>query len=279
MAYLDDDFQGYSIGTNLPFGSWTGSGFLAQIVSEANGTGIPGTDRTLSLFLASANYDRTTASCLASFSEFFATKLGASTSSQQLVSFINGPNGSGHSFTLLQIRIEIDGTVTALDPTSGEILGNSCDKLYRFYTYNFFQVNVTFSDVTIAGVLRVHIKCDIVMNGETVISFDSDTATGALQLANSTSEVNIFQLNSGAFGAFTLDVLTAINTYPHAGTPNLRAYQAPVEVDELLDSGVLDAIQAVTEVDVLPDSAVLVALQMVVEVDILETTRWYISES
>ncbi len=270
-AYLDDDFQGYSIGTSVPFGSWTGSGSFVQIFSEPGGTGIPGTDRAFGIFLATAAYDRglLAGAFLKTFSEFFSSKLSDSQNPQQLVSFVNGPNGLGQRFSLFQVRVEPDGTVTALCPVSGEILGNSVDQLYRFYTYNFLQINVTFSDVVVGGTAKVHILCAIALNGIQVISFSTTVNVAVAQLVNATAEANVFQLNSGSFGAYTLDVLQPIVTYPHPGSPKAIAYQSVVEVDQLLDSGVLKAHQAVTEVDILPDTATLTVFQMVIEVDVL----------
>jgi hypothetical protein len=139
---------------------------------------------------------------------------------------------------------------------------------------------VSLSDVLVAGVLKVHIVCEVVLNGIVIISFNTTTGLAVANLTNATAEVNQFQLFDGNHGAYTLDVLTAANTYPHAGTPKAIAFQAAIEVDVLPDSAKLRAIQSVVEIDVLPDSAKLKVYQMVIEVDVLVlTNRWYISES
>jgi hypothetical protein len=268
MAILDDDFQGYAIGTSLPFGSWIGSGFADSIVSEPGGTGIPGTDRAFNLFLGQAEY--VNASYLSSFSQFISVKLGDSQNTQTTLGFANGPNGSGHTFTLLSLRIEPDSTITAVCTASGEILANSGDLWFRFGTYNFFQVNVILSDVLVSGVLNVNIECHVALNGVEVLSFNTTVNMAVSSLTNGTAEVNRFDLLGGTYGAYMLDTLQPIVTYPHGGTPDAQAFQAVVEVDELLDSGVLDAYQAVVEVDVLPDTAELIVYQMVIEVDVLQ---------
>lgn len=267
MAYLDDDFQGYSIGANVPFGSWIldPGAFLAQIV--AGGSGIPTTDRSLAVQLGRIAYVH--GSYLSSFTEFCDLLLGANLNSSQVpFEFSNGPNGGGITSTLLQIRIETDGTISAVCPQSGELLANSNDAVLRFYTFNFFQINVTLSDVAVAGVNHVNIAGEVAIDGVSVLTFNATTAVLSSGLTNGTAEVNRFQLSGGQYGAFTLDTLQAIVSYPHAGSPSLIAYQAPIEVDQLLDSGVLDVFQSVLEVDELPDSANVRVIQAVLEVDL-----------
>jgi hypothetical protein len=277
MAILDDDFQGYTIGQSMPFGSWIWNGITAPtIVAEPLGTGIPGTDRALQVGLATAE---TVPSYVASFSQWVAHKVSDNANPQDIFTFTNGPNLTGSSFTLLGFRIEPDSTLTATCPTSGQTLGNSGDKLTRFGTYNFFQINVTLSDVLVAGVPRVNIQCSVYVNGTPFLSFNTTTGVAVAGLTNGTAQVNRFQLIRGNYGAYTLDVLTGIPTYPHGGTPHAIAVQAVTEVDELLTSGVIDAYQAMAEVNELPDSAAINIFQCVVEVDILEASRWYIYES
>lgn len=271
MAFLDDDFQGYSIGTNLPFGSFTGGAFLAQIVSIPEGTGIPGTDRGLQVFLGVAEYVH--GGYLVSFSQFIAFNITDFDGAQPFLAFTNGPNLSSQSFTLFQLRVEGDSTLTAECPNSGEVLGNSGDKFMKFYTWNFLQVNVTFSDVLVMGVMVVHIDFEVALNGESILSGSKDTVVAVAQLAGGTSQVNRFQMLNGRYGAFTLDTLQPIVTYPHGGTPSAIVYQAVVEVDEVIDSGLLDVYQAVMEVDVLPDNSKLRVFQMVIEADTIRSAR------
>jgi hypothetical protein len=282
MAYLDDDFQGYSIGTSLPFGSWTGGGFLSSIVAEAIGTGIPGTDRSLALGLATAIYNRGTGggAFLTSFTQWFAHRPSFDTSTHAVVTFVNGPNGGGQSFSLLDIRINPDSTLSVFCTDSNQLLAYSYDALESFEQWHFFQVNITLSDVMVSGVNKVNIQCEIALDGVSIISFNTTTSISSSGLANGTAEVNQFQLNNGHYGAYTLDTLQAINTYPHGGAPNAVVFQAVVEIDELPDDSEITVLQAVVEVDELPDSTQLQVFQAVVEVDILViTNRWYISES
>lgn len=276
MPYLDDDFQGYTVGTVLPFGSFIGSGNTKAIEAFTGGTGVAGTDRCFHLDLGLAEYVR---GYLTTFTQYIALYYETTITQQLFYSVTNGPNGFGQSFTLLQLRIESDGTLTAVCPVTSEILGNSGDFFFDFYTWNFFQVNVTFSDVTVLGIDYVHIHCDVVLNGQTILSFNVTTGATIAALDGATSQVNHFQLLGGRYGAFTLDTLQAVPSYPHAGSPEAMVHQSVVEADALVDSGELEAIQSGVEVDVLPDSAELVAIQMVVEVDVLVADRWYISES
>lgn len=270
MAYLDDDFQGYSIGSHLPFGSWTGSG--AEIVADAIGTGIPGTDRSLLVFPGFADYDRGlgAGAFLTSFSLFCAYRRDYDSTFHPIVTCINGPNGSGNSFSLLEIRGEQDGTLSAYCPQTGELLANSLDALLAFYNNNFLQINVTFSDVLVSGVNHLHIDCEVALNGVSVFSCSVTTTQLVSGFVNGTSEANKFRLNFGTYGAFTLDTLQAIVSYPHAGSPKAIVYQAAVEVDELPDDALLQVYQGVVEVDELPDSTKLRVHQAVIEVDVLQ---------
>jgi len=212
MAILDDDFQSYAIGATMPFGPFIldPAAAIAEIVA---GNGPTGTDRALQL-QGAVTVDPAITGFQASFSEFVAVR---KTSDGEILAFSNGSNGSGHTFTLLQVKVEFDSTITALCPVSGQILGNSRDFWFDFHAVNVLQVNVTFSDVVVAGVAIVHIKGEIALNGASVISFDKDTRFPIAQLTNGTSEVNRFQLstNGAVYGAFTLDTLQPIVTFPH----------------------------------------------------------------
>jgi hypothetical protein len=277
MAYLDDDFQGYAIGATLPLGSFTGSGFIDGIVADADGTGIPGTDRALQLFLGGAEYVRGTGpgDYLKSFTQWCAHRSAYSSNTSILFSFVNATHGS-----LLEVRKQTDSTIAVYCGVTGQLLGFSYDALAPHVKWHFYQINVTFSDVMVSGVNKVNIECEIALNGTSIISFNTTTTVSSSGLANGTAEINQVQLNNGHYGAYTLDTLQAINTYPHGGAPNAVVFQAVVEIDELPDDSEITVLQAVVEVDELPDSTQLQVFQAVVEVDILViTNRWYISES
>lgn len=269
MAILDDDFQGYSIGANVPFGSWIqdpGS-FTSQIQA---GHAPSGMDRSLKLF-GNVGVDPLVTGYLTSFSEFVAID---KEQGGAVLAFANGPNGTGHTFTLLQVRIETDGTLSALGP-SGEVLGNSRDAWFQFYRPNFLQINVLLSDVTVLGVKYVNIDCEIALNGVSVISFNVTTSEPVANLTNATSEINRFQFttDSAFYSAFTLDTLQPIVSYPHPGTPKMIATQAAIEANVLPDSAKLVVIQAPIEVDRLPDSAKIIIFQTVIEVDVLRAAQ------
>src|SRR6476469_10028980 len=101
MAIFEDDFESYTLGQNLPFGSWTGSG--GSITAEGS---YPSGSKSLRLN-GSAEY--TNGTFYSSFSVFFVfrTSLGAQ---RQLLDLRNGPNAFSNTFSLFQFRIESDGT-------------------------------------------------------------------------------------------------------------------------------------------------------------------------
>lgn len=274
MAYLDDDFQSYSIGQGLPFGSWTGSALFAQIVAG----GPSGTTKCFQIQLGAATYDRG-ASYLSAVTEFVAIN---KPNGGVILNFVNGPNGLGQLFTLLEIRIENDSTVTALCPTSGEILANSGDTLCRFGTWNFFQVNATFSDAINGGtgILSVRIHCEIALNGVALFNVTLTTTAAVAQLANGTAEVNKFGLttNTCLYDAYTLDTVQPIVSYPHPGTPSGVVHQGVIELPLEPDTSNIQVMQGAIELCQLPDSANVVDFQGVIEL-IMTRGKTYISES
>lgn len=273
MAFLDDDFQSYPIGTGLPFGAWTGNGSV-QIVAG----GPDGTDRNLQVGLGVAEYVR---GYLSSFSQFTALRLvGPLPFSGSSFSFANGPNGTGHTFTLMRIKIETDSTLSCYCDINGQLLGNSGDFTVPFNTWNFIQTNVVFSDVlnVSVGVLCINIVAHIAVNGVEVLSFNVLTDVPVGQLANGTSEVNQFELTGGNFDAYTLDTVQPIVTYPHPGTPSAIVNQGAIEIELLPDSADVHVNQGVIELNQLPDSANVLIHQGVIEL-LIGLGLCYISES
>lgn len=281
MAGYDDDFQGYAIGANVPFGSWIldPTAFEATIVSDAAGTGIPGTDRFIEIFLGAVAVDPAVTHYQTSFTQYSALKLLATLPfGGSNFAFANGPNGGGFTFTLLVIKVETDGTITAYDG-NGNVLKNSKDVLFRFFTWNFLQQNVTLSDDEILGVKYVKIVYQLILNGTEAISVSVTTPTPVAGLTNGTAEVNRFQLLGGKHGAYTLQGLTAAGVYPHPGSPNAVLFQSAAEVNALVDDGEVQISMAAAEVNTLPDTALLEVIQSVIEVNLEAANKWYISES
>lgn len=273
-AYLDDDFQGYAIGTNPPFGSFAGSGFFAQIVSEPGGTGIPGTDRSLQIILATVEF--VNGAYLTQFTQFLSLYLtGPLTFNGWSYAISNGPGANG-TFEILHLKVENDSTISLYQ--GGTLLANSGDKWFNFYSWNFLQINVTLSDVNVSGTDRVNIDFELAVNGVSVLVFNSTTPLATSVLANATAEANRFQMLGGRFGAFTLDTLQPIVSYPHAGSPKARVTQAALEVDALPDTAMVRVFQSALEVDALPDTAKVRIFQAVLEIDAILQGRWYISE-
>lgn len=271
MAGYDDDFQGYSIGDTIPFGSWIDDpgAFTKSIVS---GFGPDGTDRSLQL-AGGVAVDPLITGFQTSFTEFVAIR---KTEAGQILAFSNGPNGSAHTFTLLSLEVEQDGTITAIGPDGPtDILGNTGDSWFNFFANNFLQVNVTLSDVLVLGVNMVRITGEIGLNGRSVMTFAETTLTASGPLATGTAAINRFQLasNGANYAAFTLQALTGIVSYPHPGSPLAIVTQAPIEVGILPNTGKIRIYQQPIEVDVLPSVALLQIYQMVIEVDILQLAR------
>lgn len=256
-TYLDDDFQGYSIGTNVPFGPWTGGGLFNQIV--AGGSGIPGTDRHLQIGNASGT-EYSGAGYLASFSQFIALNFDQG---NPALSFANG-NTPVNPSVLMTLTIESDSTISVSVGTT--ILGFSGDKLFFFRGWNFIQVNLVLTDVLVSGVNRVNLNCEIGMNGRSVITFNTTTNVSSSSLFTGTAAVNRFQMvGAGHYAAYTLTSLQAIVTYPHGGTPDAIAFQSAIELARLPDSATLKTIQGDVEIARLPDSASLHLFQGVIE--------------
>lgn len=243
MAYLDDDFQSYTIGDHLPLGSWTNGGSFTDVIVAG---GPSGTTRSLQM-QGIADYDRGS-SFLTTWTEFVAIR---KLSEGEILRFDNGPNLSGHSFTLLSLSVERDKSITAVCPASGQILANSGDFGFDFYAWNFLQVNVTVSDfidpMTLIPFLQV--DCEVALNGVSIFSFSTVTTFDVTQLTNGISEVNHFQLvSNGAFYcAYTLDTPQPIVSYPHPGMPNMIVHQGAGEVIELPDDANVWIQQGVIE--------------------------------
>lgn len=270
MAIYDDDFQSYSIGANVPFGSWKlfPSAFTAQI--QAGGSGVPGTDRNLGIFLGSVILDPAVAGYQTSFTQFLAFKLSPGfTNGLQIMAFGNGPIG-GPSFTLLEIRVEVDSTITIVDSTGAAILANSGDKWLQPNIWHFLQVNVTVSDILVGSTKFVQAAFELGLNGTSIISFTKTLTTVATALFTGTSAINQFILSGGNYGAYTLQGLVGVPTYPHGGSPKARINQAAAEVNELPSSGKVRVIQAAAEIDELPSTTKLRVFQMVIETDLLQ---------
>lgn len=257
MAIYDDNFQGYAIGAQVPFGSWIldTSAITNVIISGHAPTGMTQAYR----LFGNVVLDPTVPGYRSSFTVFVAI---FKDQKGEILAFANGPNLTGHIFEIMAIKVEADSTLSVTGPLA-EILGNSLDDWFDFNAVNFLQVNVQLSDVLVSGINHINIHCQIALNGKQVISFNTTTGAAVTDLKNGTSEVNKFQLVAAEafYSAYTLDTLQAINAYPHLGTPSALAFQA------------------VAEVDALPDNAKLEVIQAVAEIDVLAPNKWYISES
>ncbi len=232
MAIYDDDFQSYTLGTGAPFGSWILDPAATTNVI-VSGFGPTGTTKSYRLAGVAA-VDPALTGFLTSFTEFVAVwKLGGGT----ILNCANGPNLSGHTFSIVTVKIENDGTISVIGPDTN-VIQNSKDAWFDFNSSNFFQVNVTLTDVTVGPTTFINIACKIALNGTKIIDFNFLTNTPVTQLVNGTSEVNRIQLNTNDafFDAYTLDSLQSIVSYPHPGTPKGIVHQGVVEITQLPDT-------------------------------------------
>jgi hypothetical protein len=247
MAIYDDDFQGYSVGSGAPFGSWQlNPSAITNVIVLGNAP----TGMTKSFRLnGDVVLDPTVPGYITSFTSYvaiFKQQRG------NVLVFSNGPNSTGHKFQILAVRVETDSTISVTGPAT-EVLANSGDAWFDYNSVNFLQVNVQLSDVMVSGVNHIHIVCKIALNGIIVIDLAVTTSVAVTDLANGTSEVNRFELQAAEayYSAYTLDTLQSIVSYPHPGSPKARVNQAVVEVDILPDTTKLQVQQAVVEVDCL----------------------------
>lgn len=277
MPGYDDDFQGYTIGDQVPFGSWVLDPAVligSQIVA---GSGPTGTTQSYKLF-GTVCVDPLVTKFQDSFTEYIALRK-VNADSGPILAFVNGPNGSGHSFTLVTIQVERDGTLSVIGPDS-TVIANSHDDWFEYNVVNFFQINVQLTDEILSGVTYVNVNVQVGLNGRQICSVHVRSNFPVNNLTNATSEVNRFQLTgSGFFSAFTLTSLQSMPSYPHAGSPAALAFQAVAEVNTVPDSGKIRIIQAAAEADTVPDTTKLRVIQAVAEVDAKAANRWYISES
>lgn len=272
MAIYDDNFQSYGLGAAVPFGSWILDTNAITNVIVAGG-GPTGTTQSYRLF-GDVAVDPVTSGTHASFTTYVAIKKLPNTKGTVLA-FANGPNLSSHTFTLASIQVEQDATVSIVGPDA-DVIANSKDQWFEYNVVNFFQVNITLTDVPVGTATFVGLQCEVGLNGRQIMSVTHTSMTPTAQLINATSEVNRFQLiSSDAFySAYTLDSLQSMVTYPHPGAPKALAYQAMVEADVVPTTGKIRAIQAVAEADVVPTTAKLRVIQAVAECDVLTPVRW-----
>ena len=269
---LSDDFESYSVGAHPPFGSWT-SPFLnpnlCTIVAGGTETGGVGSTKCLQILGGSLVYD-TLPAFSTSASVFFAFYADqsrfASGETLELFDFVNGPNGSSQYASLLSVRLETDTTMSCY--AGSQFVCNSIDKFPRLQTWNFLQINVTFSTATILGVDFVHVVVHVALNGEEIMSSSGfDTTLQVSLLLGTAAKVNIFRLRSNSIliDNFKQDTLQAIVTYPNPGTPKNKVYQGSAELPLLPDSALLNIFQGPAEINILPDNVRLRAIQGVVE--------------
>lgn len=279
-TYYDDDFQSYSLGDAVPFGSWKldGPTILNQIVA---GNGPTGSTQSYRLF-GQIVLNTTVTGYLTSASEFFAIRK-ANGDIGPVAAFGNGTNSSGQNFTLVQIQVEQDSTVSIVGPDSN-VIANSGDEWFEYNVVNFFQINVAVSDaIVVVGsstTTHVHVVVDVGLNGRSIVAVATTANLLVNNLANHTSEINRFILvGDNFYSAYTLTGAQTTPAYPHGGSPVLRANQAVAAVDVVPTTGQIRTSQALAEVDVVPDTGAIRVFQAVMEVDSVTRAKWRVYEA
>lgn len=260
MPIIDDDFEGYSVGDQLPFGQWVGSGFQNIIVNSGP---YPANSNAFKLSIGSAEFNNNYTSFYSSFSVMLAVFVDQGNNPLFIVS--NGPNISGHTFEIGRIKVETDFTLSI--NVNNVTIGNSRDALCIPYTWNFIQVNFQYSDWDDSGTARMHISIHAAINGVEVINKSAFTQVAVAQFANATSEVNRFAFltNSAIYDNITVDSLQPIVTFPHPGLPKAYVHQGVIEGVKIPDTAFIRAFQAITEGLKLPNSAKILVYQAIIE--------------
>lgn len=275
MLFLDD-FEGYSLGTSFPFGSWQ-----AFSGSVSGGIVAGGYGQAFQIDSGIAEWADVT-SYRTSFTiyHFFKTAVG----DNQLIELTHGPNAFGSFFGILLIRLEKDGTLSAIISTTNELIGNSRDHVLSFTTQNLLQINITVSDWDNLGVMQLQISCDIALNGTTIISHTLQSSLPVALFVHATAEINRFAVigsRSQVIDLFAIDSHTSIPAFPIVGSPAARVSSGIIETLNLPDSANILIKSGINEIVKLPDSAKIHVSSGIIELLLLKTVSqglWKVRE-
>ncbi len=275
MAIFEDDFEGQSVGQQLPFGSWSGFGGIVT-----TGGPYPSNPNTLLIAPGQAEYTDVATFPYKPLVYFLPWKQLMGTGSYYRC--LNGPNAFLNTFEIMQLKVETDGTVSAI-LLGGTNTFNSYDSLCKFNTFNFFQVNIELADWLDGAIERAQVKCHVALNGKEIISTTYNSPIAASQFVNGTTEVNRFALKSSRalYDNFTLDNLQPIITFPHPGSPKAINASQIIEIPREPDSANVDFYNSVVELGREPDSAKIIFYQGVIELLLLRnatTGLWKVRE-
>jgi hypothetical protein len=272
MAIYDDDFESYALGAGIPFGSWTGSGFTNIIrAGGPQGTGQYFDFWGQALFTNGTYYS--------SFTIWLGFRFTESTlfHSVALIDCQNGLGGANFTPSLVTVVNEADSTISVY--ANNQLVGNSGNPI-EFDAWHFLQLNVTLSGIVVLGVSNVDVAVKLAVDGHKIIDTHLTTSISVASLQNGIASCNrFFLLGPAAFDNFTLDVLAAMPSYPHPGTPLARVTQGALELGQLPDSAQVLVTQGTIELGQLPNSAQVLVTQGVIELILATKPRWYISES
>lgn len=297
MSYTDDNFESYSVGATLPFGTWTatfGNPTLVSIVSGGTEQAASGSTKAVQLVggrmcreLDSSTHEAYDSS-VTIYGAFFPTQAKLIQGEPLDLVFVeNGPDRTFGTYTnLCGLRIENDSTISAYHGDlsfSPLFVGNSGDHLVKLQSWNFLQFSVNLGIFTdpLSHIDFLQISVKVWLNGELVIDKSSvitplqiSLMRGPLPLPNTVAKWTQVEFHSSLmlWDNITIDSgSTSAAGYIHIGSPVDKVYQGAAEIPIEPDSAKISVFQGVTEISELPNSTKLTIFQGVVELILLQT--------
>jgi hypothetical protein len=280
MATFEDDFESYTIGAHPPIGGWT-SPFNNPNASTivAGGSAAAGAASTKAISILGGSivkdFNPSFYSAATIFCHFFPTQATfVSGENVNVVNLLNGPNGISRYTEFIRLQLEVDTTLSCYCGT--QFICNSGDFAVRLQSWNFLQINVEFTTVTIAGVdflriLSLHVAIDGI---EIMSKTNVDTGVQIASLLGADHTYNILEFLSNRMIIDNVSwnsTLQTLLTYPHSGSPFDKVYQGNVEIPILPDSADISVFQGIAEFPILPDNTNMRAFQGVVELILLDS--------
>lgn len=301
MASFDDDFEAYSVGAHPPFGGWTSPFVNPNLVTiVAGGATAAGTPSTKAVRIVGGSVckDFGSLTFFASssvFCHFFPTQDIINAGGPiDIFDLVNGPTPTFAAFpSLMTVRIENDTTISIYSGNTNfgsQFLCNSGDFNVKLQSWNWLQVEASFGIGTVSGTDFLKITVHVVLDGVEICS--ASNFVTSIQIAdllgihtpNDDPKYNIVRFLSNEIIVDNVTWNSAnqtLLTYPHEGTPVMKATGAVAEFPLLPDEAKIQGIEGVGEFALLPDSAKLNGFQGVVELILLPTITpglWKVKE-
>jgi len=261
---VHDDFEGYAIGQQLPFGGWTANGavFIDRIVQE----GVRGS-KAFKLFGQAAWSNNALQTSFTLRLEYYT---GGSALPLQLF------NGSHYAF---EVDLNVDGSIT-IPQIGGAGATSTTPPNFSFPDWNSIQLNVTVT----AGATTMLVNCSAAINGESVLSGGFDTGILLTSIPGGIG-IDRFIVGSRALSPVWIDEFTidtprqAIPFESFPGSPKIRISQAVIEPVEIPDTAKVRVSQGVIEPVLIPDNAKIRISQAVIEIIMILVPGWSVHES